>query len=107
MDKVKRELAMGEPSDHVAVSEAILLFEQCNYRKKRSFAYEHFLSYNTIELLTEMKKQLGDNLRQMGFLTTGNIRSSWENRNANNLSLFKAIVAASLYPNIASVKYVY
>lgn len=104
MDLAKKELALGEPSDHVAISEAIIQWEQCPRQHRNNFAYKNFLSMNTLKLLSEMKHQLADNLRQMGFLNTGNIKSAWENRNANNLSLFKAIVAAALYPNIGSVR---
>lgn len=102
----KREFAMGEPSDHIAASEALIQWENCPRRERSSFAYRNFLSNNTLELLVGMKNQFGDNLRQMGFLRSGNVRSKWENRNADNLSLFKAIVAASLYPNIATVRWV-
>ncbi|CAH2092989.1 unnamed protein product [Euphydryas editha] len=104
IDIAKRNLAMGEPSDHIAISEAILRWEKCSQSTRRSFAYDNFLSNNTLELLSDMKKQLANDLRQMGFLRQGSIHSSWENRNTNNMSLFKAIVAASLYPNIAYVK---
>ncbi|KAM3965865.1 ATP-dependent RNA helicase Rhau [Aphomia sociella] len=106
VDSAKRELAVGEPSDHVAMSEAVLRWERQSPREARSFAYQYFLSINTLELLCDMKKQLGDNLRQMGFLPSGNVRSSWENRNADNMSLFKAIVAAALYPNIGTVRWI-
>uniref|UniRef100_S4PXP2 RNA helicase n=5 Tax=Pararge aegeria TaxID=116150 RepID=S4PXP2_9NEOP len=105
VDRAKRSFALGEPSDHVAISEAIIRWEECWGKKRRAFAYENFLSNNTLELLTEMKKQLADNLRQMGFLSSGNIKSSYENRNSNNMSLFKGIIAASLYPNIAHVRW--
>ncbi|XP_049875623.1 ATP-dependent DNA/RNA helicase DHX36-like [Pectinophora gossypiella] len=101
----KRALAEGEPSDHVAISEAILQWESCPREDRRSFAYDYFLSRNTIELLSDMKRQFGDNLKQMGFLPSGNIKSSWENRNSNNLSLFKAVIAASLYPKVAFVRW--
>ncbi|XP_045521855.1 ATP-dependent DNA/RNA helicase DHX36-like isoform X2 [Pieris brassicae] len=102
---VKRRLAMGEPSDHVALSEAIMQWESCSYRDRRSFAFDNFLSNNTLELLTDMKKQLGENLQQMGFLSSSNLQAQWENRNWNNISLFKAIIAASLYPNVAQVRW--
>ncbi|CAG9564668.1 unnamed protein product [Danaus chrysippus] len=105
VDMAKREFAMGEPSDHIAASEAIIQWEKCRRRERSSFAYRNFLSNNTIELLVGMKNQFGDNLRQMGFLRSGDVKSKWENRNADNLSLFKAIVAASLYPNIATVRW--
>ncbi|CAG4952139.1 unnamed protein product [Colias eurytheme] len=101
--QIKRSLALGEPSDHVAISEAIMQWEMQPNREKRSFAYENYLSSNTLELLRDMKRQLGDNLKQMGFLANGDIQSEWENRNWNNISLFKAIVAAALYPNLAQV----
>ncbi|GBP76774.1 ATP-dependent RNA helicase DHX36 [Eumeta japonica] len=104
VEEAKRNLTLGEPSDHVAISEAIISWE--NLREGRhSFAYEYFLSIHTLELLSDMKKQFGDNLKQMGFLPSADIKSKWENRNANNLSLFKAIIAASLYPNIGSVRW--
>ncbi|XP_045775250.1 ATP-dependent DNA/RNA helicase DHX36-like [Maniola jurtina] len=105
VDRAKRNFALGEPSDHIAISEAIMKWEECGERQRRSFAYENFLSNSTLQLLAEMKIQLGDNLMQMGFLPSGNVKSSYENRNSSNLSLFKAIVAASLYPNIANVKW--
>ncbi|KAJ0174608.1 hypothetical protein K1T71_009716 [Dendrolimus kikuchii] len=105
VDLSKLQFAVGEPSDHVTISQAIIQWEACSNQRKRSFAYENFLSMNTLQLLSEMKMQFGDNLRQMGFLSSGDIKSQWENRNANNLSLFKAIIAASLYPNIGTVKW--
>ncbi|XP_034834976.1 ATP-dependent DNA/RNA helicase DHX36-like [Maniola hyperantus] len=105
VDRAKRKLALGEPSDHIAISEAIIKWEECGERQRRAFAYENFLSNNTLQLLSEMKNQFGDNLMQMGFLPSGNVKYSYENRNSSNLSLFKAIVAASLYPNIAHVKW--
>ncbi|CAH0694644.1 unnamed protein product [Spodoptera exigua] len=104
VDEAKRTLALGEPSDHVAISEAVMQFEHCRtYQEKRNFAYEYFLSCHTLELLSDMKRQFADNLKQMGFLRNADINSPWENRNMDNMSLFKAIVAASLYPNIATV----
>ncbi|KAH9630288.1 hypothetical protein HF086_012473 [Spodoptera exigua] len=106
VDEAKRTLALGEPSDHVAISEAVMQFEHCRtYQEKRNFAYEYFLSCHTLELLSDMKRQFADNLKQMGFLRNADINSPWENRNMDNMSLFKAIVAASLYPNIATVKW--
>ncbi|XP_075980638.1 ATP-dependent DNA/RNA helicase DHX36-like [Anticarsia gemmatalis] len=105
VDDVKKHFAMGEGSDHVAISEAITQWEMLPRSDKRHFAYDNFLSNNTLELLSDMKKQFGSNLQQMGFLPTGDIFSDWENRNKNNLSLFKAIIAASLYPNIATAKW--
>ncbi|XP_026321483.1 ATP-dependent RNA helicase DHX36-like isoform X2 [Hyposmocoma kahamanoa] len=105
VDAVRIRLSQGEPSDHVAISEAIIQWEKASPHRRYSFAFEHFLSHSTVELLSEMKSQLGDSLRQMGWLASGDVKSGWENRNADNLSLFKAIVAASLYPNVVSVKW--
>lgn len=101
---VRAALALDEPSDHVALSEAVISWERTFRRDRRSFCYDNFLSNNTLELLSDMKQQFGDNMRQMGFLPTGDVKAAWENRNANNLSLFKAVVAAALYPNVAKVK---
>ncbi|XP_072944538.1 ATP-dependent DNA/RNA helicase DHX36-like [Epargyreus clarus] len=106
IEQCKFELTLGEPSDHIAVSEAIISWEQCPRSARRDFCYANYLSHKTLELLSDMKKQLGGNLKAMGFLPSGDVKASWENRNADNLSLFKAIVAAALYPNIASVRWI-
>lgn len=103
VDAARRAFANGEPSDQVALSEAIIQWEHCT--DKRSFAYNNFLSYSTLQLLVEMKEQFCNNLVEMGFLTPGDFRFGRENRNHRNISLFKAIVAAALYPNIASVRW--
>ncbi|XP_063626042.1 ATP-dependent DNA/RNA helicase DHX36-like [Cydia splendana] len=105
VNQVKRKLALGEPSDHVAISEAIIQWEQLDRENQSRFAHEHFLSENTLKLISQMKGQLCGNLRQMGFLASKNVRVSWENRNADNLYIFKAIVAAAVYPNIAIVRW--
>ncbi|XP_063365463.1 ATP-dependent DNA/RNA helicase DHX36-like [Cydia amplana] len=105
VNQAKRNLALGEPSDHVAISEAIIQWEQLDRENQSRFAFEHFLSENTLRLLSQMKGQLCGSLRQMGFLASKNVRVSWENRNADNLYIFKAIVAAALYPNIAIVRW--
>ncbi|KAL4703549.1 hypothetical protein ACJJTC_010169 [Scirpophaga incertulas] len=103
---VKRKLARGEPSDQIAMSEAILQWERCAPHRRHDFSYANFLSSSTIELLSDMKKQIGNNLAQMGFLSSGSLTSTWENRNSENLSLFKAIIAASLYPKIGTAKWI-
>ncbi|XP_047992891.1 ATP-dependent DNA/RNA helicase DHX36-like [Leguminivora glycinivorella] len=105
INQAKRKLALGEPSDHVAISEGIIQWEQLDRENQSQFAQEHFLSENTLKLLSQMKCQLCGNLRRMGFLASKNVRLSWENRNADNLYIFKAIVAAALYPNIAIVRW--
>lgn len=105
VDDAKRSLALGEPSDHIAISEAIIQWERLDRRGKSEFAYDYFLSYNTLQLLSEMKQQLCENLRQMGFLAASNFRGAWENRNKDNLCVFKAIMAAALYPNIGMVRW--
>ncbi|VVD01214.1 unnamed protein product [Leptidea sinapis] len=73
----KREFALGEPSDHMALAEAVMQWEICSDRNKRSFAYDHFLSAHTLHLLVDMKTQLGYNLKCMGFLPSGDVYSSW------------------------------
>lgn len=104
MDEAKRSFALGEPSDHIAMSEAIIQWERSDDGGKRTFANIYFLSHNNLKLLSAMKKQFANNLKQMGFLDSDDIESEWENRNHDNLSLFKALIAASLYPNVATVR---
>ncbi|KAJ2945667.1 hypothetical protein O0L34_g500 [Tuta absoluta] len=106
VDECKRRFSLGEPSDHIAISEAVMQWERLPRHSRYNFAYKNFLSNNTLELLYDMKDQLGHSLKQMGFLPSGDVRAQWENRNAHNLSLFKAIVAASLYPKIGTVRWI-
>ncbi|XP_035741323.1 ATP-dependent DNA/RNA helicase DHX36-like isoform X3 [Vespa mandarinia] len=100
--KKKLELSLWEFSDHIALAEALRRFE-INYNF--GFCHEYFLSFNTLKLLSEMKRQFAQHLYEMKFLDNDNPIDEDANRNSNNIALIKAIVCAGLYPNIATIKY--
>ncbi|KAM0735084.1 ATP-dependent DNA/RNA helicase DHX36 [Formica fusca] len=100
----KLELSMGENSDHIAFAEALRRFEVARLRGNAGeFCEEHFLSFNTLKLLSEMKTQFAQYLYEMKFLNNNNPDDKNANRNSHNIALIKAIVCAGLYPNIAVI----
>lgn len=104
-DKKKLELSMEQYSDHIALAEALRRYEIARQRgDARQFCREHFLSFNTLKLLSEMKMQFAQYLYQMKFLDSENPSHVNSNRNSDNVALIKAIVCAGLYPNIAVVR---
>lgn len=98
----KLELGMGHYSDHIALAEALRRFEQEPGQWR--FCKEYFLSWNTLKLLSDLKKQFAHYLQDMKFLDSSNYKDPAANRNSNNVALVKAIVCAGLYPNVAVVK---
>lgn len=103
--KKKLELGMNQFSDHIALAEALDRFEELNHRGGAyHFCRDYFLSFNTLKLLSDMKRQFARYLCEMKFLRNENPGDESANRNSHNKSLIKAIVCAGLYPNIAIVK---
>lgn len=98
----KLELSMWQYSDHIALAEALRRFE---INHNFGFCYQYFLSYNTLNLLSEMKRQFAQHLCAMKFLNTDDPIDENANRNSNNIALIKAIVCVGLYPNIATIKH--
>ncbi|KAK2585322.1 hypothetical protein KPH14_010004 [Odynerus spinipes] len=100
----KLELSMWQYSDHIALAEALRRFETGYKRANFNFCREYFLSFNTLKLLSEMKRQFAQHLYEMKFLDNDNPNDERANRNSDNMALVKAIVCAGLYPNIATIK---
>ena len=99
--KKKIELGKNQFSDHLALAEALHQFE--SRRKSGSFCREYFLSWNTLKLLSDMKKQFACYLCDMKFLDSQDTKYELSNINSNNTALIKYIVCTGLYPNIAKV----
>lgn len=106
VDEKKRELLSGWKSDHLVLAEALHRYEKAKLQNnERRFCWEYFLSTYTLELLTNMKDQFAQYLCDMNFLADSNVKNTKWNQNSSNLSLVKAIVCASLYPNVAIIRY--
>lgn len=100
----KLELSNNQFSDHIALSEALRIYEEKRYSGAYQFCREYFLSWNTLKLLSDMKRQFACYLHEMKFLANDNPNDPSANINKHNKSLIKAIVCAGLYPNIAVIK---
>lgn len=101
----KKKLGLGQFSDHIALAEALRQFEQgLLNRQAGRFCSDHFLSWNLLKLLVEMKQQFAQHLYEMKFLDNSDPSDKRANRNSDNLAVIKAIVCAGLYPNIATVQ---
>ncbi|XP_047107788.1 ATP-dependent DNA/RNA helicase DHX36-like isoform X1 [Schistocerca piceifrons] len=103
VDAVKRELAAGSCSDHIVLAEAVRRWEASGSGRS-GFCHRYFLSWNTLTLLKNMKKQFAEHLYEMNFLATADPKDGRANIHSNNRSLIKAIVCAGLYPNVAIVR---
>lgn len=99
-DQKKLELSNGQQSDHLVFYEALSQYERLDNYEKRRFCWDYFLSQNTLNLLSNMKKQFMEYLYELNFVPNTDPHCSECNRNSNNLSLIKAIICAGLYPNV-------
>lgn len=100
----KLQLGLNQFSDHLALAEALRQFEEQPRNRAYAFCQDHFLSFNTLKLLSDMKRQFSRYLHEMKFLPNENPKDASANRNSHNKSLIKAIVSAGLFPNIAHVR---
>ncbi|XP_063227826.1 ATP-dependent DNA/RNA helicase DHX36-like [Bacillus rossius redtenbacheri] len=97
----KLSLLKGHVSDHLAVAEAMRVWEELEVNKKKKFCRDHFLSQSTLYMLRDMKGQFAQYLREMDFLISSDYKAGSANINSEHLGLVKAIICAGLYPNIA------
>jgi len=86
--------------DHIAV---LLAFNQwrelkrTDGRKSRAFLREHFLSYQSLSNIVQLRNQLKRYMKDIGF-----VASSLEKDliGGNELSLIRGVISAAMYPNI-------
>ena len=100
----KKVLARKQKSDHMLLVNAFHDFEQLKGQKARSFCQRNFMSYRTLLLLVDMKKQIAKYIYSLGFIPKSKYKYKYCNRNSTNTSLVKAVVCAGLYPNVLHQK---
>lgn len=96
----KLQLSNGQQSDHLLFCEAMRRFESLDNYDRRRFCWEYFLSQNTMNLLSNMKKQFMEYLYELNFVPNTDPYCRQCNTNSGNFSLIKAIICAGLYPNV-------
>lgn len=105
VEERKRELLSGWKSDHLILAQAINRYEHAkSMNRHKDFCWYYFLSSHTLDLLCSMKEQFVEYLYDMKFISNKDMKASEWNINSKNLSLVKAIICASLYPNVAIIK---
>ena len=118
-DEVRRRLAAGSCSDHIALLNAYDGYESARQRgghgAAADYAWRHFLSANTLKMMADMREQFRELLSDAGFIAPtirrgrygggggGGGGGSECNRHGSNTTLVKAVLCAGLYPNVASV----
>ena len=105
-DASRRAFAGDAASDHVAVARA---FEEWRSAKTgpggtnaaRAFCRERFLSFDALERVAEVRKQLRSLLETAGFARRGDPAARLSR--ALDVEVFRAVTCAGLFPRIASV----
>lgn len=96
----KLELSNGQQSDHLLFAAAMRRYENIDRFDQRRFCWDYFLSQNTMNLLSNMKKQFMEYLYELNFVPNTDPQCKECNVNSDNLSLIKAVICAGLYPNV-------
>lgn len=102
VEERKLHLSKGLGSDQLAAVEAHRQWLRLGGSEARNFCNENFLSWRTLEMLEDLRKQFGDLLYNARFLTSSNLDSDDANMYSHNQSLLKALIVAGLYPNVAT-----
>ena len=111
-DQVRRQLAGGTCSDHVALVRAYEGWERARKEggmgRAREYCWSHFLSPNTLELMSEMRSQFGSLLEGIGFIPCGvrslDSASAPHNKHAGDVGLLRAVICAGMYPKLVAVR---
>eukprot|EP00850_Spirogloea_muscicola_P015823 SM000124S25955 [mRNA] locus=s124:410023:420711:+ [translate_table: standard] len=119
-EAVVRNLAMiarGQQSDHLAMAACYHhwadLLQKAGPRAAREYCRSSFLSYQTLEMLRDLRRQFANLLADIGFLRVPQASSrsvDWAddlskpwNTHAASASIIKAVLVAGLHPNVAAM----
>ena len=111
-DAVRRRLAGDTYSDHIALVRAFEGWERARRdggnREGWEYCRRNFLSGNTLELMSDMRRQFADLLHGIGFLPDG-ARSAdrvdaSHNRHAADVAMLRAVICAGMCPRLVSVR---
>ncbi|KAI9321214.1 P-loop containing nucleoside triphosphate hydrolase protein [Dichotomocladium elegans] len=71
-------------------------------REARRFCEENYLSFSTLSEISNLRRQYGDALLEIGFYHKG--REDEYNEHSKNTNLVKSVVFAGLNPNVARIQ---
>ncbi|GBG33120.1 ATP-dependent RNA helicase [Hondaea fermentalgiana] len=103
-DKAKAAFANGYPSDHMAMLNAYMQWEDAEkYRQGKDFAWRNFLNHNQLLMARDIREQYLTLLRDARLVSAGHGSNAIDarlNRNANEWAVVKACLLAGLYPHV-------
>ena len=98
------ELSRESESDQITVMNVIQKRDQLYQRpgEYNSFCRKNFLNFGTMEMISDLRKNLKRELATVGFPDPASIGANqYHNRHNNDHALWQAAVVAGLYPNVA------
>ncbi|CAH8448163.1 unnamed protein product [Heterobilharzia americana] len=100
-DKRRLELSQNSLSDHWVYATVVQNYKGINsHFDRRQFCQKYFLNERTINEIIRLMFDYASLLHERKYIATPNPSDSDGNRNQWNISLFRAIMCAGLYPNI-------
>eukprot|EP00794_Sanderia_malayensis_P015883 gene15883-17483_t len=103
-DNVRERFSKASYSDHVMLVNAFSEWEKSRQRREENdWCWRNFLSRNTLNMIKNMKSQFARLLHEIGFLSSPDCCDKEANIHSDNTKLFKAVICAGLYPNVAKV----
>ncbi|KAG5269044.1 hypothetical protein AALO_G00197670 [Alosa alosa] len=106
-DNRRRVLSKNSRSDHLTIVNAFWGWEdakQRGYRYEKDYCWDNFLSFNTLQMLHNMKGQFAEHLLTAGFVSCKDPKSPSANINSENEKIIKAVIVAGLYPKVAKIR---
>ncbi|KAL8160936.1 hypothetical protein V2J09_012425 [Rumex salicifolius] len=101
--RVELAALYGGHSEQLAVVAAFECWENAKKNSlKAKFCSEYFLSYSTMNMLSNMRKQLQRELMLMGYIPD-KISKNTCNQNAREPGILHALLVAGLYPKVGRV----
>ena len=93
-------------SDHICLMYAFERFAACKgERERRELCREHFLSYESMKQIRDLRRDFSQTLRQLGFNTDSHAKTRSDGKilTRESVQLVKAAICAGLYPNVINV----
>jgi len=107
-DESKARFANGSCSDHLAVYEAYEAWRRARReggtQGEDRLCWQRFLNKSVLRLLSDMRGQFADLLKDAGFLGDGRREMSAIDRYSNEQCLVRAVLVAGLFPKVAAVQ---
>lgn len=105
----KKELDGGQRSDHLLVALLMKEYRSIAMSKTewdlKNFCDENFLNFSTMTMMMNMVDQFCRVLHERQFISSPSVSDPVANVNSGNCLLIRSLLCASMFPNIAHVKF--